>query len=112
LQADADALKKANINLVAISYDSLEVLEKFSERSEIGYPLLSDEGSKLIDEMGIRNTAMDGKKFGKNDLTGIPHPGTYILSKDGTILAKLFLEKYQERHSTEALIAKVAEIMK
>lgn len=42
--------------------------------------------------------------YGKKELTGVPHPGTYLLDKDGVVRAKLFLEKYQERHSTEALI--------
>ena len=47
---------------------------------------------------------MDGKKFGANDLTGAPHPGTYILDKDGVVRAKLFLERYQVRHTAEQLI--------
>ena len=66
--------------------------------------MLSDQGSKTIDAYGIRNKDMDGKKYGKSDLTGVPHPGTYLLDKDGVVRAKLFLEKYQERHSTQALI--------
>ena len=96
--------------MVAISYDSLDVLKKFSDRNELEYPMLSDEGSKTIDAFGIRNEQMDGKKFGKNDLTGIPHPGTYILSADGTILGKIFLERYQERHATDELIEMVKEV--
>lgn len=74
--------------------------------------MLSDEGSKTIDAFGIRNKQMDGKKFGKNDLTGIPHPGTYILSEDGTILGKIFLERYQERHATDELVKLVKEVTK
>lgn len=52
---------------------------------------------------------MDGKKFGPNDLTGIPNPGTYLVDDDGTVVAKLFLEKYQDRHTTEALIEAAKE---
>ena len=66
--------------------------------------MLSDEGSKTIDAYGIRNKAMDGKKFGANDLTGIPFPGTYILDKEGVVREKLFLERYQVRHTTEQLL--------
>lgn len=66
--------------------------------------MLSDEGSKTIDAFGIRNKGMDGQKFGPNDLTGIPHPGTYILDKDGVIREKLFLERYQVRHTSDQLI--------
>lgn len=89
---------------MGISYDSVDTLKAFADKNGIAYTLLSDEGSKLIDAFGIRNTEMDGKKFGPNDLTGIPHPGTYLVDDDGTVVAKLFLEKYQDRHTTEALI--------
>ena len=47
---------------------------------------------------------MDRKKFGANDLTGIPFPGTYILDKEGVVREKLFLERYQVRHTTEQLL--------
>lgn len=47
---------------------------------------------------------MDGKKYGDNDLTGIAHPGTYILDKEGVVRAKLFLESYQVRHTAAQLI--------
>lgn len=98
--------------MVAISYDPTEVLKRFSEKNEIEYPLLTDEGSKVIDAFGIRNTAMDGKMYGKNDLTGIPFPGSYVLDKDGVILGKIFLERYQERHATAALIELVGKVVK
>lgn len=104
LQTDIDEIKKAGIRLVGISYDSTETLKKYAEDKGISYLLLSDEGSKTIDAYGIRNKAMDGKKFGSNDLTGIPHPGTYILDKQGIVREKLFLERYQERHATDALL--------
>lgn len=107
LHKDIDDIKAAGINLVGISYDSVEKLKAFSDRNKLSYPLLSDEGSVTIDAMGIRNKEMDGKKFGPNDLTGIPYPGTYILDKEGIVTAKIFLEGYTERHTTEALIEAV-----
>ena len=53
---------------------------------------------------------MDGLKFGTNDLTGIPHAGTYILDKEGVVRAKLFLERYQVRHTAEQLIKAVKSV--
>ena len=87
-----------------MSYDPVETLKGYADKNGITYPLLSDAGSKTVDAYGIRNTQMDGKKFGANDLTGVPHPGTYILDGDGVIQAKLFLERYQVRHTSEQLI--------
>lgn len=93
-------MRAAGIVVVGISYDSVDVLKKFSDASTISFPLLSDEGSKTIDAFGIRNKDMAGK--GKFD--GIPYPGTYVLDAKGVVRAKLFLEKYQERHSVDALV--------
>jgi len=112
LQKDEEALDKAGINVVAISYDSIDILKKFSDKNSITYPLLSDDGSTVIDLFGIRNKLMDGKKFGANDLTGVPHPGTYVLDADGKILGKLFLKKYMERHTNDELLKLVADVTK
>ena len=89
---------------MAISYDPVETLKSYADDKNITFTLLSDEGSKTIDAFGIRNKAMEGRKFGPNDLTGIPHPGTYILDSQGVVQAKLFLERYQVRHTTEELL--------
>ena len=106
LQEDLGKIKEAGLQLIAISYDSLDVLKKFAGDSGIEYPLLSDEGSKTIDAYGIRNKEMDGGR-----IAGIPYPGTYIVDKEGIVRAKLFVERYQERHTTEDLI-KAAESVK
>jgi peroxiredoxin len=84
--------------VVAISYDSTNVLQRFAAKSAITYPLLSDAGSKTIDAYGIRNPDAPAR------WSGIPHPGTFVVSKDGIIRAKLFLEGYRERHDVPALI--------
>ncbi|MGH7936893.1 MAG: redoxin domain-containing protein, partial [Bryobacteraceae bacterium] len=84
--------------LVAISYDSPDVLKRLAAKKSITYPLLSDIGSKTIDAYGIRNKEATGRT------NGIPYPGTYIIGTDGVIRAKLFLEGYQERPSTDALL--------
>jgi peroxiredoxin len=60
--------------------------------------MLSDPESKTIEAYHIRNEAAKGKAV------GVPHPGTFILDRQGVIRAKLFLEGYRERHTTEALI--------
>ena len=83
--------------MVAISYDSVQILKRFADKSAIKYPLLSDEGSKTIDAYGIWN------KEAPERWNGIPHPGTFILDQKGVIRAKLFLENYRERSAPEAV---------
>ena len=81
------------------------VLKKFSDQAKITFPLLSDPESKTIDAYHIRNEAAKGKA------EGVPNPGTFILDQEGVIRAKLFLEGYRDRHTTEALI-KAAKAVK
>jgi len=98
LQRDLKSIEDAGIQVVGISYDSTEILKKFSDQSKITYPLLSDPGSQTIEDYHILNPAAKGKA------EGVAHPGTYLLDSKGVIRSKLFLENFRERHTTEALI--------
>ncbi len=60
--------------------------------------MLSDPESKTIEAYHIRNEAAKGKA------EGVPRPGTFILDQAGVIRAKLFLEGFRDRHTTDALI--------
>ena len=98
LQKDRKALEDAGVVVVAVSYDPVKVLSGFASRHEIAYPLLSDPDSKVIEAYGVLNKEAKGRS------KGIPYPGTFLIDKDGVIRAKLFLEGYAERHSTEDLL--------
>ena len=37
-------------------------------------------------------------------MDGVPHPGTFLLDKTGTVRAKLFYEGYKRRHATDEII--------
>jgi peroxiredoxin len=100
LQKDQTELAQANIQVVAISYDSEEVLKKFAEERAISFPLLADTGSKTIDAYQVRNA--DVPKGGRID--GVPHPGTFLLDEKGVVRAKLFKEGYRARHTTDELL--------
>jgi peroxiredoxin Q/BCP len=98
LQANLEKIEAAGIQVIGISYDSVAVLKKFSDGNKIMFPLLSDPGSNTIDAYHIRNEAAKGKA------EGVPNPGTFIVDKTGVIRAKLFLEGYRTRHTTDELI--------
>jgi peroxiredoxin len=98
LQQHRKEIEAAGGQLVAISYDSAEVLKRFAAQSGISYPLVSDPGSGTIDAYGIRNREAPER------LKGIPHPGTFVVDRGGVIRAKLFLEGYRDRHAIEPLL--------
>ena len=98
MQRDLRSIEESGVQVVGISYDSPEVLKRFSDRARITFPLLSDPGSKTIDAYHIRNEAAKGKA------AGVPNPGTFILDRAGAIRAKLFLEGFRDRHTSDALV--------
>jgi peroxiredoxin Q/BCP len=98
LQRDLKSVEEAGVQIVGISYDDTKKLKTFSDRNKIAFPMLSDPESKTIDAYHIRNEVAKGKAV------GVPHPGTFILDREGVIRAKLFLEGFRDRHTTEALV--------
>ena len=98
LQTSLKEIEATGGQLVALSYDSTNILKRFATKSAITYPLLSDAGSKTIDAFGIRN------KEAPDRWSGIPYPGTFVVGTDGVIRSKLFLDGYKERHAVEALV--------
>lgn len=98
LQAGLAAIKAAGLQVVAISYDPVEVLERFAKQRNIQFPLLSDPGSATIKNWKLLNADAKGRT------EGIPHPMTYVLSRDGVIRAQLGHETYQVRHTVPDLI--------
>jgi peroxiredoxin len=104
LQADLKSLEPTGLNVVGISYDSVDDLAKFAEKRKITYPLLSDSGSKTIVAYGLLNKNAKGKTH------GIPYPATIVMDGKGTVRAKLARAGYRERHTTEDLIKAAKEI--
>jgi peroxiredoxin len=75
-------LKANGINAASITYDSREVLNRFSTAYNIEFPMLSDVGSKVIRDFGILNTNVpEDHKM----MYGIPWPGDYLLTPDGVV---------------------------
>jgi peroxiredoxin Q/BCP len=104
LQKDLGAIEGSGVRVVGISYDSVEVLQRFATKRGISFPLLSDPDSKVITAYALRNKETVGKKLGSINLDGIPYPGTLVVDRDGVLRAKLFVDGYRERHSTEELV--------
>lgn len=100
LQKDLDKIEATGTQVVGISYDPVDVLKKFSDKSNVTFPLLYDEESKTIKAYGILNKS---QKKGSRGY-GIPYPGTFLVDEQGVVRAKLFLDGYIKRHSTDDLI--------
>lgn len=98
LQRNLWEIEATGGHLVGISYDSVEILKRFSDRRTITFPLLSDAGSKTIDAYHIR------RKDAPEPWDGVAYHGTFILDQKGVIRAKLFQVSYRERPAVDALV--------
>ena len=97
-------MEDAGAQVVGVSYDAVEVLARFAEKRKITFPLLSDTGSKTITAYNLLNKEAKGKT------EGIPYPGTILIDTNGVVRAKLVLDGYRDRHTSEALIKTVKGI--
>lgn len=86
--------------LVALSYDDMPTLAQFAKQKQLGYPLVSDEGSRIIDAFGLRN---ENVKPGSR-MDGIPHPAIYVIDPQGMIKDVLAEESYKDRPSVETIV--------
>ncbi len=103
LQGRLDDIRKAGMNIAAISYDPVSVLDDFARRRQIAFPLLSDAGSATIKRYGILNTTVDST----NPLYGYPFPGTFILDRHGIVRSRVFEPIYQERSTISSVMVRL-----
>jgi peroxiredoxin len=96
-------LRERGYKLAGISYDPVAVLNGFVQEREINFELLSDDGSKTIDALGLRDPQYKEGHFAY----GVPQPGIFIVSPKGVIRAKLAEEGYKTRPSLEAILAAI-----
>ena len=100
LEQSRQGFEKQGVKIAAITYDSQEILQRFSAAHHLDYPLLSDKGSGVIREFGILNTNVPKD----HPFYGIPFPGDYLISPNGVIKAKYFLPDYQTRVASSEIL--------
>jgi peroxiredoxin len=122
-------LRKKELGLAVISYDGPEILSAFSKQRGITFPLLSDEGSATIRKYGILNPVpewaigtdkddpavqRDIKKYvsvGRvtPGMVGVAFPGTFMLDRQGRVVARYFEDFYIERNTVSSLMMQLGK---
>ena len=102
MEHDLPKIKAQGYGLAALSYDSVGILKSFADRRGITFPLLADPESKTIRTFGILNeTAPQHSPF-----FGIPYPGTYLVDRQGKVIAKFFVDDYKERDTAAEILVR------
>jgi peroxiredoxin Q/BCP len=68
-------LKKQNVDVIGVSFDSPESHQKFIERFNLNFPLIADTDGKIADVYGVR---MPGKDMAKRV--------SFLIGRDGKIV--------------------------
>jgi peroxiredoxin len=89
-------LKRARalgFNVAVITYDAPATIARFMRQQKIGYPILSDKGSRLIKTYGLLNKRHQPGSFAH----GIPHPITFVIDRNGVIRYRFSESGYNSR---------------
>jgi len=100
IQRNLGELQASGLQVVGISYDSLESVKRFADGQKIAFPLLSDVGSKTIEAYSMLN---------KTVADGTANHGIIILGKDGVVRAKLFPVSHDDREVMDQLMSAFKE---
>ncbi len=100
------AIEAKGYSLAVLSYDAPEVLADFSADEGLGYTLLSDEGSAMIDALDLRDPQYEAGSFA----FGVPRASILFLSADGTVQDKFVSEDYRSRPSNQDVLTMLENI--
>jgi two-component system, NtrC family, sensor kinase len=86
LQEHHAEYQRRNIAVFSICPEPPDLIADFVARQQITYPILSDESSRVIQQLGILNTEVaEG-----DPVYGIPYPGSYLVDQHGIVFEKRF----------------------
>lgn len=106
LQNAWPTLEQQGVALFGVSYDGVETLAEFAQKRGITFPLLADNGSHVIRELGLLNEhlAQQHAVYGivtRDFQHGVAYPGTFVLNEQGVIVEKHFEQSYRVRPNAQ-----------
>ncbi len=100
LQQYYESFQAAGIEVVALTYDSPVLQQKFIDAQGIRFPFLSDVDAFSVKALGILNT-----DYAPGDRAyGIPYPGVFVVNPAGIIVGKIFIDGYEKRLDASVLL--------
>ena len=105
-------LERAGYAVFAITYDRQVDLKAFADKQGIDYPILSDEGSRVIRELGILDEDLEvhHARFAvptRPEQHGVAYPMTFVLDETGRIERKIVEENYRSRYGGRFLLGEL-----
>ena len=94
------SLAQQGYGLAALSYDPPEVLAGFAAKAGIGYTLLSDQKSAMIDVLGLRDPAYAAGSYAY----GVPKASILLIDAKGVLRWKSVATDYKFRADNAAIL--------
>lgn len=97
---------------MALSYDPVDVLARFAATHGIRYPLLSDVGSRVIEQLGLLHEALTARlglypvRADHPRYQRVPYPGTFVIGDSGVVVDKVFEQHHLIRRSADWFISR------
>ncbi|MBI2835468.1 MAG: redoxin domain-containing protein [Acidobacteria bacterium] len=107
LQARYGELRNLGLGIASVTYDAPALIKRFTDERKIEFPVLSDQDHTIVLRYGILNRQYEPG----HQNYGIPHPGTFILDREGRVLARYFEEEYQYRNTAASIALKIGRPM-
>ncbi|MBE1300299.1 MAG: redoxin domain-containing protein [Alteromonadaceae bacterium] len=107
LQQYKAQFERAGIGLVAITYDSQEQQQAFTDKHSISIPVLSDIEASSFTALDILHA--DYPK--EDEHYGLPYPGMFVVENNGVIKGKLFVETYSSRVDAESTLVLARSVL-
>lgn len=101
-----DQFEAMGISVVAMTYDSVEMLKTVEEDMGVEFPLLRDEDITHVNALGILNTDYEPDQRAY----GVPYPGIFLVDTDGVIQAKFAEESYRDRPDFAVVLEAAADL--
>ncbi len=106
ISAGAETITSRGYGLALLSYDALEVLERYTFEHNPGFTMLSDPKSEVIDAFEIRNENYGDMHYAN----GVPYPMIFVIGLDKVIQAKLAEDGYKMRPPVSAITEAIDEL--
>ena len=122
LQAVHAEIEAAGATLVAVSPETPDNSLSTSERLELAFPVLSDEGNRVAERYGLVFTlpedlrdvydgfGIDLPKSNGDDTFRLPVPATYVIRTDGTVAWRFADADYTKRAEPADVLAALASL--
>ena len=117
LQDSLNMLQAKGAQVLAVTPTTLENVAKTKEKTGATFPIVSDQGMKIMQAYNVRFAMDQGtieryKGYGMNmdkingqNGANLPIPATYVIGQDGSIQYVHFDSNYAKRSSVKAILA-------